>query len=201
MTRVARAGGVFVVLYIAAWALSLGELLGGFADPDRFFIERFEDGATRIRDMGASYLLALAGLSFAWFSRELADGSPSRGPTLRLTGYAAAAAMLLAAVAAATTPMSVWLGALFDDPGIQQGQGVLPQFAYVALAMGAMLPAGILIITAARPPSLLPRWLEYASYPVGGLVAIAAVTFLPLLIFPIWMIAVVIALWRPAAPT
>ena len=42
--------------------------------------------------------------------------------------------MLLAAVAAASgsTPMSVWFGALVNDPGIEQGQGVLPQFAYVA---------------------------------------------------------------------
>ena len=66
MTKTARAGGVFVVLFVAAFALSLGELLGSFADGDHVFVERFADEATRIRDIAASYLLALAGLSFAW---------------------------------------------------------------------------------------------------------------------------------------
>ena len=157
MTKTTRAGGVFVVLFVAAFAISLGGLLGSFADGDHVFVERFADEAIRIRDIAGSYLLVLAGLSFAWFAREMASRSESKGPTLRLTGYTAAGGMLLSAVAAATTPLSAWFGSLVDDPGIQQGQGVLPQFAFVALTMGALLPAGLFIITAVRSGDLLPR--------------------------------------------
>ena len=114
---------------------------------------------------------------------------------LRLTGYTAAGGMLLAAVAAATTPLSAWFGALVDDPGIQQGQGVLPQFAFVALALGALLPAGMFIIAAARSGELMPRWLGFVSYPVGALVAIAALTFMPLFLFPVWMLTYVVVEW------
>jgi hypothetical protein len=189
MTRTARAGALFVVLFIGAFMLSLGELLGSFADGDHVFVERFADEATRVLDIAASYLLALAALVFAWFSREVASRSASHGPALKLSGYSAAGGMLVAAVAAATTPLSIWFGALVDDPGIEIGVGVLPQFAYVALTMGALLPAGVFIITAARSGDLMPPWLAYASYPVGALVAIAALAFMPLFLFPIWMLA------------
>ena len=198
MTRVGRSGLVFIFLFVGTFLLS-GEIFGGFADSDQFFIERFQDAGARIRDIVGSYLLALAGLAFAWFAHEFADLAERHAGLLRLTGYAAGGGMLLAAVAAATTPMSVWFGALVDDPGIQQGQGVLPQFAYVAFAMGALLPAGIFIISAARSPGLLPLWLAMASYPVGALVAIAAVTFNSMFLFPVWMIVVVITAGKQAA--
>ena len=198
VTRVGRSGLVFIVLFVGAFILS-GEIFGGFADSDQFFIERFQDPGARVRDIVGSYLLALAGLAFAWFVPSLADLAERHAGALKLTGYAAAGGMLLAAVAAATTPMSVWFGALFDDPGIQQGQGVLPQFAYVALFMGALLPAGIFIINAARSPGLLPRWLAIASYPVGALVAIAAITWVSMVLFPVWIIVVVITAGKQPA--
>ena len=190
ISKVSRAGLVFIVLFVGAILVS-GYFLD-FAAPDRFFIERFQDAGARVRDVGGAYLLALAGLAFAWFARGFADSAKRHGEILRFTGYAATGGMLLAAVAAATTPMSVWFGALVNDPGIEQGQGVLPQFAYVAFAMGALLPTGIFIVTAARSPGLLPRWLAIASYPVGVLVAVAAVTWNSMVLFPLWMIAVVI---------
>jgi len=196
VTRIARAGGLFVVLFVGAFALSLGGLLGSFADGDTVFVERFSDETTRVVDIAGSYLLALAALVFAWFAREVASRSVSHRAALKLTGYSAAGGMLVAAVAAATTPLSIWFGALVDDPGIEIGQGVLPQFAYVALTMGALLPAGVFIIAAARSGDVMPRWLGYVSYPVGVLVAIAALAFMPLFLFPIWMLAFVAVDWK-----
>lgn len=103
---------------------------------------------------------------------------------------------MLAALSAATIPLSIWFGSLVDDPGIQQGQGVLPQFAYVALTMGGLLPAGLFIIAAARSGGLMPRWLGYVSYPVGASVATAALTFMPLFLLPVWVLVYVVAEWR-----
>jgi hypothetical protein len=36
----------------------------------------------------------------------------------------------------------------------------------------------------------------YVSYPVGVLVAIAALAFMPLFLFPIWMVAFVAVDWK-----
>lgn len=196
MRGVARSGAVFVVLFAAAFVLSLGTLVGSFADPDSVFVDRYADPGNRVTDIAGSYLLALAGLAFAWFADALSrDATEHRAPLL-LTGSAAGGAMILAALAWATVPMSRWFGSLVDDPGLQEGQAVLPQFAFVALAMGAMLPAAAFIVLVARTPGLVPRWLSVVSYPVAALVALAAVLFMPLFLFFAWVVAVAATHWR-----
>lgn len=76
---------------------------------------------------------------------------------------------------------------------------MLPQFGYVALAMGAMLPAAAFIVLVARDPGLVPRWLSIASYPVAALVAFSALLFMPLFLFAAWIVAVVATRWRRSA--
>jgi hypothetical protein len=107
--------------------------------------------------------------------------------------------MILAAVAWATVPASLWFGSLVDDPGLQQGQAVLPQFGYVTVAMGSMLPAAAFIVLVARTPGLVPKWLSAASYPVSVVVALTAVLFMPLFVFVAWTLAVAAAHWRREA--
>ena len=199
MRGAARSGAVFVVLFVAAFVLSLGDLLGTFADPDRVFVQRFTDAGNRTRDLAGSYLLALAGLTFVWFASALSKEAESWRTPLVVAGSMTAGGMVLAAVAFATVPMSIWFGSLVDDPGLQQGQAVLPQFGYVALAMGAMLPASVFIVVVARAPGLVPRWLSIASYPVAALVAFTALAFMPLVLFVAWVVAVVATGWRRQA--
>jgi hypothetical protein len=127
MRGASRAGAVFLVLFGAAFVVSLNDLVGTFADADRFFEERFDDGATRVRDIAASYLLVAAGLAFGWFAHRVAAVATVRAQAILLSGVAAAAGMVGAAVAFATVPMSRWFGDLVDDPGLQDGQAVLPQ--------------------------------------------------------------------------
>ena len=189
----------FVVLFGAAFVLSLGTLVGAFADPDRVFVDRFADEQDRSRDIAGSYLLALAGLAFAWFAHGLARHAGSRRAPLVLSGSAAGAGMVLAAVAFATVPLSLWFGSLVDDPGLEDGQAVLPQFGYVALTMGAMLPAAAFIVVVARTPGLVPRWLSAVSYPVAVVVALTTVLFMPLFVFVAWVVAVA-ATARASAP-
>ena len=198
MRGVARAGAVFVVLFAAAFALSLGDLVGAFADPDRVFVDRFADSGKRARDIAGSYLLAFAGLTFVWFAHALSREADDRSPIL-IAGSIAAGGMMVAAIAFATVPMSLWFGSLVDDPGLQEGQAVLPQLGYVALAMGAMLPAAAFIVCVARTPGLIPRWLAIASYPVAALVAFTALLFMPLFVFVAWVVAVVVTHWRRPA--
>lgn len=115
---------------------------------------------------------------------------------LLVTGAAAAIGLFVAALAWATVPLSITFGALVDDPGFESGHSVLPQLGWVALGLGAMLPAGIFIAIAARVPGLLPRWLSLASYPVAVLVWLTAFLFLPLVLFVLWVIAVTASQWR-----
>lgn len=191
MSPVVRAGAVFLVLFTAAFVVSVGDLVGAFADSDRVLIERFADEGNRLRDIAGAYLLALSGLSFVWFAFTLSrDAAASRVPLL-LTGSLAAVGMISAAVAFATVPMSLWFGSLVDDPGLQEGQAVLPQLGYVVLAMGAMLPAAAFMVIVARADGLVPRWLSFATYPASALVALTALLFMPLFLFAAWVVAVV----------
>jgi hypothetical protein len=191
----AQPGAAFVVLFAAAFVVSLGDLVGSFADPDRVFVDRFADGGNRARDIVGSYLLALAGLAFVWFAHALSRQAETRRVPLLITGSIAAGGIVIAAVAFATVPMSLWFGSLVDDPGVQEGQAVLPQFGYVALGMGAMLPAAAFIVVVARTPGLVPRWLSVVSYPVSALVAVTALLFMPLFVFVAWVVAVVATQW------
>ena len=163
----ARAGAAFVVLFIVAFAVSLGTLVGAFADPDREFVAHFASDANQIRDVAGSFLLLLAGLAFAWFVDALSRGSGDRRALLLITGCAAAGGMIVAAIAWATVPLSLWFGSLVDDPGLEEGQAVLPQFGWAALGVGSMLPAAVFVVLVARTPGLVPRWLSVLSYPIA----------------------------------
>lgn len=195
MRSVVRAGVLFAVLFVAA-AVSLGDLLGSFADPDQAFVDRFADDGNRIRDIVGSYLLVLAGLAFVWFALALSREAEDHRAPLLVTAALTAGGMILAGVALAAVPWSISFGELVDDPGLQQGQAVLPQFGYVALALGAMAPAAAFVVIVARAPGLLPRWLSGISYPVALLLLLAVFIFFPLLIFPAWIFAVTVTLWR-----
>ena len=190
MQTASRAGAAFVILFLAAFVLAVGTIVGMFADPDRVFIEHFADESNQVRGIAGSFLLALAGLAFGLFVDALSRRANERRTPLLITGFSAAGAMILAAVAWVTVPLSLWFGSLVDDPGLQDGQAVLPQFGYAALGMGAMLPAAVFIVLVARTPGLVPRWLSFVSYPVAALVAFTAVLFMPLFLFIAWVASV-----------
>lgn len=196
MSNVSRAGMAFLVLFIGAF-IALGELIGSFADSDRQFVSLFSDGGNRAGYLAGSVALFLAGLAFMWFADALSCemGNHRRAPLL-ITGAAAAAGTIVAALAFATVPLSLSFGSFTGDPGLEAGQAVLPQFGYLALGMGAMLPAAIMMVIAARTPGLLPRWLVLATYPMALLVALTAFLFMPVILFVIWMIAVTASRWR-----
>lgn len=197
MSNVSRAGTTFLVLFIGSF-IPLGELIGSFADPDRQFVSLFSDSGNRTGYLAGSFLLLLAGLAFVWFADALSCEAGIHRAALLITGAAAAAGMIVAALALATVPLSLSFGAFVDDPGLEAGQAVLPQFGFVALGMGAMVPAAIFIVIAARTPGLLPRWLALTSFPIAILVALTAFLFMPFILFIIWVLAVTASQWRRA---
>jgi hypothetical protein len=198
MKGASRAGGVFVLLFVVSLA-TLGDLLGSFADSDRAFANHFSDGGNRARDIVGSLSLVLAGFAMVWFAIAMAGTRDDRRTPLIVTASLAAGGMILAGLALATVPLSISFGDLTDDPGLGAGQAVLPQFGYVALAIGAMLPTAAFVIVVASTPSLLPRWLSLAGYPVAALLLLA-VMVMPMVLLSIWIAAVSVMLWRSRLP-
>lgn len=189
MLNVLRPGIVFVVLLVGSFILS-GDVAGSFADPDHQFVSLYSDAGNRAAYVTGAFLLVLAGLSFIWFAHVLSSETGSYRAPLLIAGAAAASGMIVAALAFATVPLSMSFGALYGDPGFESGHAVLPQFGWVAFALGAMLPAAVFIVIAARTPGLLPRWLAVASYPIAILVGLTALLFMTFVLFVIWVIAV-----------
>ena len=188
MLSISRPGSVFVVLFVGSSVL-LADLVGSFADSDAQFVTLFSDAGNRIGYIVGSVLLVLAGLAFVWFAHALSCETGARRAPMLITGATVGSAMIVAALAFATVPLSIQFGSAVGDPGLQAGQAVLPQLGFAALALGAMLPAGIFILFAALTPDLLPRWLVAASYPVAILVALTAFLFLPMVLFVLWVVA------------
>ncbi|MGH3474435.1 MAG: hypothetical protein ACRDOT_05905 [Aeromicrobium sp.] len=199
MVNVARPGSVFVVLFVGS-AVLLGELVGSFADSDAQFVSLFSDTGNWIAYVAGSALMLLAGPAFVWFAHALSCETGSFRAPLLITGAAAAVGMIVAALAFATVPLSLLFGSFFSDPGLEFGQAVLPQFGYVAISLGGMLPAGIFIAIAARTPDLLPRWLSIASYPVAVLVSFTAFLFMPFILFVLWVAMATVTVSRRRRP-
>ena len=195
MVNVSRPGSAFVVLFLGSSVL-LGELVGSFADSDAQFVTLFSDAGNRIGYVAGSALMLLAGFAFVWFAHALSCDTGSYRAPLLITGAAAAIGMIVAALAFATVPLSLLFGSFFTDPGLEAGQAVLPQFGFVALSLGGMLPAGIFTAIAARTPDLLPRWLSIASYPVAVLVSLTALLFMPFVLFVLWVVAATVTVSR-----
>lgn len=195
MLNASRPGAVFLVLFTGS-IIPLGELIGSFADPDRQFISLFLHTSNRVGYLAGSASLVLAGLAFIWFAHALSREAESRRVPLLITGSAAGGGMIVAGLAFATVPLSLAFGSFVDDPGLEVGQAVLPQFGFVALGLGAMLPVGVFMVISARVPGLLPQWLSLSTYPLAILVALTAFLFMPLALFVMWVLAVTASQWR-----
>ena len=198
MKSASIAGGVFALLFAVSLA-TLGDLLGSFADPDDAFETFFSDGGNRASVIVGSLSLVLAGYAMLWLAFAIAEAWDTRGMPLVVTASLACGGMILAGLALVTVPLSISIGDLTDDPGLGMGQAVLPQFGFVALVIGAMLPAAALVIVIARIPGLLPRWLSLAGYPVAALLLLALMVG-PMVLLAVWIAAVSAVLRRSRPP-
>jgi len=186
-------GSLFVVAFVVGLAL-LGDELGAFGDSDGAFVDHFSSGSQRAADIAGSVTLAAAAVAFAYFTHLIAStqpdtldpASPSR--LVRTAGMVAAVFMFVAALALVTVPLSISVGALFDeDPGaFAEGQAVLPQFGFVTLAIGAMVPAAATIVAVARL-GLFPMWLARLSLAIAALLALSSMSVISMVLLPIWV--------------
>jgi hypothetical protein len=166
-------------------------------DSDAKVLAWYADHGHRVQHIIGLYLLALCGLFLVWFGAGLRQRLRTvEGPGGRLTNIAFAGATLSAAM--------IWVGAaaiasisgaksLGGTPGPTTADiaRFLPQIGYAAILIFAMFGAIAMIdatsIVAWRT-GILPRWFAYLGF-LCGIVLLFAVVFLPMVAFPIWLLA------------
>lgn len=196
-------GGLFVVAFTAGLAL-LGDELGAFADSDQAFIDHFSTGSQRGTDIAGAVLLVAAAATFMYFTHLIAsvpsenlNQSPTSG-LVRIAGIFTGGLMIVAALALVTVPLSISLGEFFDEDSgaFRQGQAVLPQFGFVTLVFGAMIPAAVTMVAVGRL-GLFPKWLARASTPVAVLLALTSSSVVTMVLLPMWVALATVGLAKP----
>ena len=199
-------GAVFAVAFGIGLGL-LGPEVGAFGDSDRAYVEHFSGGSQRGADIAGSILLLAAAAAFMYFTHLIASipaealrqSAPSN--LVRTAGMLAGIFMAVAALALVTVPLSISMGEFFDEEGkaFGEGQAVLPQFGYAALVLGAMIPAAVAIVAAARL-GLFPPWLTRASLPLAVLLAVTSGSVVAMALLPIWVAMATVVLARAEDP-
>lgn len=130
-------------------------------------------------------------------SRSESLDSSAMSSLVRTAGMLAGIFMVVAALALVTVPLSISLGEFFDEEGkaFGEAQAVLPQFGYVVLVFGAMVPAAVAIVAAARL-GLFPTWLARSSFPIAVLLALTSGSVSSMVLLPIWVALATVALAR-----
>jgi hypothetical protein len=107
--------------------------------------------------------------------------------------------LCVAAAALATVSMSIGFGTITGDPGIRQGQDLLPQFGYVLITVPGALAGGVTVWLLARSAGrvgVLSRPLVIAGQ-VTALVQLFAFYLLPMALLPLWVLLASLAARSP----
>jgi hypothetical protein len=149
-----------------------------------------------------SVLLIVSAVALAVFVHLLSslnsDDTASRPGsivTVRVSGMLSAVAILVAGAAFLTVPASLAIGDLFDDPGIETAQIILPHFGYVMLVVAAVIPAATMMVGSSRL-RVLPLWFRRATLPITVILVVVSTSVSGLVLLPLWVgVAASIILW------
>ena len=181
----------------------LGELAGSVGEPDAWFIQHFNSGTERTEDIVGSFLLVASAIALLTFTRLVAAGARVRsgetmGELAQAAGVLTSFGILLAALSFLTVPLSISIGELYDDSAFIEGRATVPQFGYVALTVGAMFPAAVMVIAIARL-QVHPVWLTRLSYLIAAMLLTASFAVSPMFILlPGWVALTLANSSRPA---
>ncbi len=187
------AGWVFAAAFFVGLIL-VGDQAGAFADSDRAYAELFGDVSHRLQDLTGSVLLVVAAIAFGTFAHLVAPAvqpdADRYGWTvvIRMSGSLAAASILMAGATFATVPASLVVGDFFDDPGIVTGQNLLPSLGYILLAVGAVIPAAVVMVGSTRL-GLFPRWFVWVTLVTAVVLIVTAPMVSAMALLAIWVAA------------
>jgi hypothetical protein len=200
---VAGWGGIsFAVLFVVGVMLSANT--PEYDESDKEWVDWFNDSGHRTMQVIGAILMVLAALALIWFVAGLVRQLRSAGASETLataaggTGFLLAVAVAIAAIAISQVSAAVTFTE-YEVPGAEilkfsehLGFGTLLLMGgwSAAVMVGAVAFAG-------RKTGLLPGWLQVASYVVAVLL-ILSLFFIPMVLLPLWVIAVSIVMIRRA---
>jgi len=199
----------FVVLFVAG-GLLLGELFGAFADPDHYFIAYFADPDHQIRDLIGGHLIAASAFALLLFCTLLTRYLRSMGTTetglqiAQVSGMVAVTLLLVGVSAVLCVSMAKAFGRISgDDPLTSPAVALAPQLGYVLVFFPTMWAAALTIggfAWAGWNRHLWGRGVRWLSVAAALLLPLSWISFMPVLLLPIWVLAVSAWAWR-STPT
>lgn len=202
-------GVIFAICFVSG-SLMLGEFFGGFADSDQFFVDYYASDAHHVRDLAGGHLMIVAALVLLLFFGLLIRLLRSRlGTAVELdmaqSSSVVGVVLLLAGVAATiTVTFAQAFGRLSGDgPLTSPAVALAPQLGYVLVmlpAMWAIALAIALILWSGWSARFWPGWLRWLSVAAAVLLPLSAAGFMPVVLLPVWALAVSIWAWH-ASPS
>jgi len=176
----------------------------GNNDPDAKVLAWYADHGHRLQQIIGVYLLAFCGLFLIWFAAGLrqrlraAEGPGGRLSNIALAGATLCAGMLWIGAAAAVAVSGAKSVGGVAGPQTADVARFLPHVGYAAILIFAMFGAIAMIDAAsivALRTGILPRWLVWLGF-VCAIVLLFGLAFLPVIAFPIWLLAASVVLFR-----
>jgi len=174
------------------------------SDSDAKVIAWYTHHGHRLANLTGAYLLAACGLFLLWFVSGLrqhlraAEGPGGRMANVALGGGIVCVAMLWAGAAALASISGA--ESFGGAPPIRNADlaRFLPQVGFAAILLFAMFGAIALLdatsIVILRT-GILPRWFAWLGF-VCAVVLLFGVVFIPMIAFPIWLVAGSVILFR-----
>lgn len=194
------------VAYIVAIGF-LAPLLGSTADSSTAFVDHFSTDANVRTDLIACLLLLVVATLIVWvivLVREAAAPYPEMARRRDLVGAGAvvsATGILVATGLLATVPVTIWIGNITDDPGIDPPvQAGIAQAGTIVLVV-SMLAVGATFVLAARigrAIGAISRWVVATAW-VVAVALLLGISIALLFPFGFWAIAFGLA-WKDVRP-
>jgi hypothetical protein len=198
-------GIAFAVLFIAG----IFTMITPNASTEQAINDFYADSGNRTTVLIGVYLIALSGIAFIWFLsalrqtiRRLSPDDGVYGDALLAGGILFLAMMYAGAVAIGTGSAAMLLGG--EEQFSHEVLRMLPQLGYGLLLVGGGFGAIAMVFAtslALRRSGQVPGWLSVYGFVTAALL-LAAVAYVPMVFFPIWVITISVALQKrsSAAP-
>lgn len=205
MSTRSRAGLVSAAAFVALYAgFTVVPVLPEGSYSDERVLALYTEPGSRTAIAAGGYLLALAGVALLPFlaalHRRLRTATASMTPTVAVgAGLLYVACLLGAGNLFGGYATGIAIGEL-QAPADATLVRVLSNQGFGLLLIGGLLAAAALVLStsiAGMRSGVLPRWLVIAGFVVAPLLLLGA-AWVPQFLVPLWVLAVGVALARPA---
>jgi hypothetical protein len=203
----AIAGIVFVPLFVVGWLVSTGGVPDSDA-PLADWVDWMTDSGSGAMALLSAYLLILAAIAFVVFAAGLVrrirdaqgDGSLTASIVLGLS-ILGSALLASGGIAVNTGPIQRLFDDSVPDPTDIQVFIQIQSLGFgLALVGSALSVAAIIAIASASLRATVPRWFTMIGY-VAAVVMLGSVMFLPMVVFPVWVLIASILMLRRTSRT